>query len=1155
MIPHREVSPTSSRFYRLDDLDSRLSLAYSSLMRHQAPGKERGVALLGTSIAHWPIWFLGAGVALTLVLNRLDVVNTWPGVANLGPLVSILAGLWGAMQRLWLGRRHSADRRSRAMLVRDVCAIMTVALIAPAVAQLTAVVHPGTLGGGSLTSLYPISSPIEVPSLPDGIRTILLVVERLLVVSFVVYSLSLLEGRESRRRSNPIASWTAASVLALGLCLALPVLGPWRPTCSLAPAGAFDSGVAAASTLPRLGLVSFPLLWTSLAVFACWPKGSENAASRRLKTVGAGGWFVVAAIEVLAAGYSLAAIALSVALAGAFERWFGSLGTDAASERIHHRGVAVEPIGKDAREELLRAALASIFFVSGFAALIYQVVFAKKLALCFGSTSHATTTVLATYMAGLALGSYVGGRVAERTSRPVRWYAATELGVAAICAMAPLTVHLAQLAYIGLAAGRNPAEPLVLAVQFMLGAMVLMPPTFLMGMTLPLLTKRWMGTRGRLGSAAAVLYASNTLGAALGAIAAGYALLPWLGISRSLGLAVALNLFAGAVALSPALTRSPVSEGPQVLDQEPEAGTEVERSARVLGILAVVLLGVGGAVTFGLETTYVHLLATVAGTSTYAFSLMLFAFLIGLGAGSALGRLWLERRLSTRLALLLCPTLLAMVLVVSIPIWQSIPDYFADFGDWAPARSFAAREFLRFVVCCLMMLPPALCIGAQFPIAMEAVGRSWPDRRVRAMGWTSALNTLGNIFGAVVVGFVCLPRLGSMTTLRLVVFVCLALGVLIWITASGIQRSVAAPPLVACVAGIAILPQNFDFTRLTSGGNVYFRHQGYGTVIDHAESLDGGLTTVALSRKRNGTLVHTLLTNGKFQGNDRRDSSGELVAQSSFALAPLLHTTRRGRALVIGFGTGTTTRVLSDAGFRRVDVAELSADMVRLANQHFSSVNGGVAGRANVHIHIADGRNYLLLDRGRYDLITIELSSIWFAGAAALYNDEFYQLVADRLAPGGILQQWVQLHHLSKRDVVTILATAQRRFPNVWLYFLGKQGIIVACRESCPPSASALRKLDSTPSLGSTLALFGGSVSPILDARLLDPSDTRTLIDDFAHTQGLNPARLISTDDNLELEYSTPRGNVRDYDQSLQDNLGFVGAYRHGLSSFLPLVP
>jgi predicted membrane-bound spermidine synthase len=562
----------------------------------------------------------------------------------------------------------------------------------------------------------------------------------------------------------------------------------------------------------------------------------------------------------------------------------------------------------------------------------------------------------------------------------------------------------------------------------------------------------------------------------------------------------------------------------------------------VLGWIALAQLTVGGFITFGLETTFIHLLATIAGNSAYAFSLMLFAFLIGLGVGSNFARRWLNAHRHLAIALLLCQALVAMALLVGVPFWDAIPRYFASFGPWAPARSFAARELIRFLACLLVMLPPAVFIGAQFPIAMEAVGRAFPERRIAALGAASALNTAGNILGALVVGFVFLPALGSLNTLHLLTIGCLTLAALSLPYAARRGQIAGAVLLVFEVLLYLKQPAQFDLSRLASGGNVYFQSQQYGRVIDSAESLDGGLTTVAITGEERERPILTLLTNGKFQGDDSK--GGELKAQSSFALAPLLHTQARQRALVIGFGTGTTTKVFHQAGFERIDLAELSGDILTLADRHFRSVNAGVLHESRVVAHVTDGRNFLLLSPAKYDVVSIELSSIWFAGAANLYNREFYQLVRARLAPGGVLQQWVQLHRLSEFDIAMILTTLAEQFPSTWLYFLGKQGIIVACEAHCAPSRQTLQALESAPELAGTLRLFGGHAEEILKGRLLTPGSLEQLVRDAQQRFGAAKTDLIATDDNLTLEYSTPKGNVRPYIDSLDQNLRYLDRFK-----------
>ncbi|MGH8641269.1 MAG: spermidine synthase, partial [Burkholderiales bacterium] len=277
----------------------------------------------------------------------------------------------------------------------------------------------------------------------------------------------------------------------------------------------------------------------------------------------------------------------------------------------------------------------------------------------------------------------------------------------------------------------------------------------------------------------------------------------------------------------------------------------------------------------------------------------------------------------------------------------------------------------------------------------------------------------------------------------------------------------------------------------------------------------------------------TLVTNGKFQGNNE----GEVPAQIGFALSPLLHTAARDSALVIGYGSGMSARVLADAGFRALDIVDLSADIVRLANRHFADINKRVSERSGVRTYITDGRNFLMLQPRQYDVVSMEISSIWFAGAAALYNREFYRLVKRRLAPHGVLQQWVQLHHIDATDILHVLSSVRAEFEHVWLYFIGGQGMIIATNSpGALPAVENVEIIDNTPALKELLELVGGSARDLLKTRLLHPAGTDLFLGSF----GMPAPFWVSTDDNLKLEYSTPRGNALDGTASMAQNINLL---------------
>jgi predicted membrane-bound spermidine synthase len=992
--------------------------------------------------------------------------------------------------------------------------------------------------------------------------------------------------RAARARLLAGAGWVAVlggilllAVPAAGPAVAFPMAFPLEPP---AP-GSLDPAMALASPSWRDAAVALPVAW---ALVALWNLAGRSLAVR----LAAAAWVVLASLAGPALGltwaggvigaFPLALLALALALPPALAARPGRGGLIAIAALLEVGWIALvrlrpglldaspvaawaaaalaiaAPLYLGRRASLVAAAagdaapamdpdsatpadrrttlvVSVLFFLSGFAGLLYEVVFAKSLALAFGSTAVASTTVLATYMGGMALGSWIGGRIGARRRHPLRAYALCELGIGVACALSPWTFRAVRALYVALAAGTDPASPALVALQVALGGLALLPPTVLMGLTLPLLIRHFEARDPSLGRSVGLLYGANTLGAALGSLATGYVVLPALGVLHATWAAVAANFAVAFVGFR--LQRYSDRLLPAAAAGDPTADASPAPAAppdRRLGIVVLVLLGVGGIVTIALETVYIHLLAVVAGSTAYAFALMLFTFLVGLGLGSAFTRARLKSNPSLPVLLAWCELALAGALLAGVFLWNRLPDHFASYASYRLVREFGAREFVRGVVCCLAMIPPALCIGGLYPLAMEGVGRAWPDRRVRAMGTAAAINTLGNIAGALLGGFVLLPLAGSLRSVHILAGVALALALAPWLLARGADRlrSLALLPVVLVL--VALQPSSFDWTSIASGANVYFESQSYGRVIDHAESLDGGLTTVAKAGPDSAPVL-TLLTNGKFQGDD----SPEVGAQFGFAMCPLLHTTARDRALNIGFGTGTTARTLRDAGFRSLDVVDLSGDILRVADEWFPRVNKRVLSQPGVASYVTDGRNFLLLQDRRYDLVTIELTSIWFAGAAALYNREFYDLVLSRLAPEGVLEQWIQLHRLSREDIVSVIGTLRERFPRIWLYYTGNQGVLVACTHDCSPNPAAANRLHSEPALREALAWFGGSSNALAGSVLLDPP----AIDRLLATAGF-PVTL-STDDNLFLEYSTPRGNVRSYSSSIRENVAWLRTF------------
>jgi spermidine synthase len=274
--------------------------------------------------------------------------------------------------------------------------------------------------------------------------------------------------------------------------------------------------------------------------------------------------------------------------------------------------------------------------------------------------------------------------------------------------------------------------------------------------------------------------------------------------------------------------------------------------------------------------------------------------------------------------------------------------------------------------------------------------------------------------------------------------------------------------------------------------------------------------------------VLTLWTNGKFQGDD----GIEVPAQRGFAHLPSAFARQHHKALVVGLGTGTTAGAMASYPYERIDVAELSPAIVYASRTFFGGLSQHVLEDHRVRLLPEDGRNVLLVSRERYDVITIELTSIWFAGAANLYSREFYELAAEHLEEGGVLQQWIQLHHTSQRETAVVLRTLRSVFPHVCLFVNRHQGHLLASPSPLTISRERLARLESLPEVRESLA--GGSLMEFATGLLLDERG----LDRFANAT----TEIVSTDENLYLEYATPRNNVPEAD-NVPDTVAKLSAF------------
>jgi len=783
------------------------------------------------------------------------------------------------------------------------------------------------------------------------------------------------------------------------------------------------------------------------------------------------------------------------------------------------------------RKATERLVLVGGFYVlSGALGLIYEVVFSKYLGYIFGATAYASSAVLVAFMGGLAVGAMVAGRLEKRIERPLFVYGWAELAIGCFCLIAPSLFGGLTAYYVDLAPRAKGSVVLLSVVRALFAVAIVAVPAAGMGTTLPLLARFIHGERPATASRLlARLYAVNTAGGAFGSLVSAYVLIPSLGLGVTMRVCALVSVLIGIAAMVVASkvkkTATPFGSAPAASNEKSEA-QEVSEGLQFKTALALGLLS--GLLVFGCEVVFVHLLALVIGTSVYAFGLMLAIFLVCLSMGTPVATS-LERRFGER-ALSVSLAYAAIALSLSLLVWDHLPSLFVALGP--SVRTWHGREMVRAFAAFACIALPAILMGTTFPLVLRAVRA---HSAAQDVGKITVANTVGSILGSVVIGFVVLPSVGSQGTLVLTACTYAACAA---IAARSLPDLFRSRGYVVAAFGVllALAMPKWNLARLTSGANVYF-DEGvvpHGVLESIEEDVHGGVTTIV--RGEDGQ--RTLLTNGKFQGND----SQELKPNRGFAHLPAAFAEKRDRALVIGLGTGTTTGVLSGYPFKQIDVAELSPSIVKAAKTTFAEVNRHVLDDKRTHVYLEDGRNMLLTGTTKYDAITIEVTSIWFAGAANLYNREFYELAKRRLSPGGVIQNWLQLHHTNKPIVASILASVRAAFPHVLVFLNGHQGHILASEEPLSVSRERLFELEEIPGVKEGLGnehLIDYVRGVLMDEEGVDKFLRSVRIDmDEKDTDA-----LISTDENLFLEYATPRGNVPGADD-IGTTIGYLSQFR-----------
>ncbi len=668
-----------------------------------------------------------------------------------------------------------------------------------------------------------------------------------------------------------------------------------------------------------------------------------------------------------------------------------------------------------------------LFFGSGCAALVYEVVWFQMLQMVVGSTAVSLAVVLATYMGGMFLGSLLLPRKISPRRHPLRVYALIELGIGIIALLVLMVMPLVDSIYAAI------GGPGFLGILFrgLICAVCLLPPTILMGGTLPAVA-RWVESTPSGVSWLGFLYSGNTVGAVAGCAIAGFYLLRVHDVATATLAAAAVN---GLIALIAFLLSTRSSHVPAASGDESGAVSSLPAP----GTASIqVTIALSGLTALGAEVVWTRLLSLMLGGTVYTFSIILAVFLLGLGLGSAYGSVLGRRARSPRIALGYAQFLVALgVAWTAYMIAKSLP-------YWPISGGLAKNAWVLFQVdmirCLYAVLPPAFVWGASFPLALAAAAARGQDPG-RLVGRIYAANTVGSIVGSIGFSLFLVPVLGTQNSNRMLIILAavsglIALGPLLKPSAKAARN--AGTQTAAAASGPSVHPFAFGgliagslilaFTvpnipwQLVAWGRNLLPKEGYGSALYVGEGMNSSVAVVELA---DGT--RNFHVSGKVEASS--DPTDLRLERMLGHIPALVHPNPR-TVLVVGCGAGITagTFVLYP-GIERIVICEIEPLIPKVVARYFGPQNYNVLEDPRVQVVYDDARHFVLTTKEKFDIITSDPIHPWVKGSATLYSEEYFELVKAHLNPGGVITQWVPLYESTPEVVKSEMATFFKVFP------------------------------------------------------------------------------------------------------------------------------
>ena len=771
-----------------------------------------------------------------------------------------------------------------------------------------------------------------------------------------------------------------------------------------------------------------------------------------------------------------------------------------------------------------------LFLISGATGLVYELVWTRTLIFVFGGTTYAVTTVLVAFMGGLGLGCWLAGRAARWVRRPASIYGVLEICIGLYALCVPVLFQFVEPLYRALYPHVSDAPGLLTAARFCVGALVLIFPTTCMGATLPLLVRYVTIGGGRTGASVGLLYGVNTFGAMLGVLLTGFLFLPVFGLELSTRMAAAANVAVGIIAI---LFLRRAAEGVPAMSPAASARSDEQRAAPTIDattrrIVLATCAGSGFAAMV-YQVGWTRALAMALGSSTYSFTCILAAFIMGLALGSLAVARFVDRWRHPIIFIGAVQLIIGLAAVLVLPLqgWTPVIVYHLIERRADNFNTLIAWEFLVII---LFTIVPTFFMGTLFPLFARIVSRG-PADASRATGVVYGVNTLGTILGSFLAGFVLIRSpLGLHGSIVFASLLNVGLGALLMSRTGAVPGS--SRRLAVALAAVVLAPLigwtigRWDPYLLTSGPFIAGADpRQLEQRVDLVHYADGADLSVSVLRAQSDEQMLSLRVNGK---TDASTAVPDMTSQLMLGHLPLLLHGAAEDVCVIGLGSGMTLgAVTRHREPKRIDSVEISAQVIKAA-KFFAPYNndaidpgapGMTPGDPRVSLIRADGRNHLLLTDQAYDVIISVPSNPWISGVANLFTREYFQLCRQRLEPEGLLCVWLQGYMMPLENFRLIIRTLYDQFPHVSLWEMGDNDyMLIATQSELHPSLPEFREHYLRTDVHVDLYRIGFGSPERMLARFISA--------DAALCDWAGPGR-IHTDDNAIIEFSAPRSMFR----------------------------